>query len=62
VELIGADFNKSINIDYFTLRFPRVLKIYDDRSFKDTVSFKELQKMAKRYKETPENSEKEKIY
>jgi hypothetical protein len=28
------------------LRFPRVLKIYDDRSFKETISFEELQEMA----------------
>ena len=46
VELMGAGFDKPANARYFVLRFPRVLKIHNDRSFKETVSFKELQEMA----------------
>jgi DNA ligase-4 len=42
IKLIGAGFDKSINIKYFALRFPRILKIYNNRSFKNTVSFEEL--------------------
>ena len=41
-ELMGAGFDKPFNSQYFTLRFPRVLKIHNDRLFKDTVNFEEL--------------------
>src|SRR5438045_1383092 len=39
-----------------------MLKIHEDRSFKDTVSFEELQKMAKRCMEAPEDREREEIH
>lgn len=47
VEMLGAGFDKPANTGYFTLRFPRMLKVHDDRSFKDAVSFQELQGMAR---------------
>ena len=53
VEVVGAGFDKPANAGYFTLRFPRVLKVHDDRSFRDAVSFAELQEMAKRCLEIP---------
>ena len=56
---MGAGFDKPANARYFTLRFPRVLKIHGDRSFKDTISFEELQTMAKQCSEIPEDSERE---
>jgi len=59
---MGAGFDKPVNSRYFILRFPRVLKIYADRSFKDTVNFKELQEMAKRYKRAPKDSEEKEMY
>ena len=42
VELMGVGFDKPANARYFALRFPRVLKIHGDRSFKDMISFEEL--------------------
>lgn len=45
-EVMGSGFDKPPNRNYFTLRFPRVLKIHWDRDFKDTVGFDELQEMA----------------
>jgi len=57
VELMGAGFDIPINFRYFALRFPRVLKIHEDRSFKDTVSLEELQEMTRRCEEAPEDSE-----
>ncbi|KAJ4176423.1 hypothetical protein NW767_015447 [Fusarium falciforme] len=42
VEVLGAGVDKSANVGYFALRFPRVLKVHEDRSFKDTISFEEL--------------------
>jgi hypothetical protein len=43
-------------------RFPRVLKIHEDRSFKDTVSLEELQEMARRCEKAPEDSEIKKMH
>jgi DNA ligase 4 len=54
-----TDFNKPADAKYYTLRFPRVLKIHQDRTVKDTVNFNELQKMTLRSKESPEDNESE---
>ncbi|KAH8800779.1 hypothetical protein F5884DRAFT_713747 [Xylogone sp. PMI_703] len=62
VELMGAGFDKPSNSRYFTLRFPRMLKIHGDRSFKDTTSLEELQKMAKQCSEVPEDSMREETH
>jgi DNA ligase 4 len=56
---MGAGFDKPSNARYFALR---LLKIHGDRSFKDTISFEELQKMAKRCGEVPEDSEREETH
>ncbi|KAJ2972056.1 hypothetical protein NQ176_g7377 [Zarea fungicola] len=47
VEMVGAGFDRPANAAYYTLRFPRMLKIHADRSLKDTIGFVELQEMAK---------------
>jgi len=47
VEVMGAGFDKPANTRHYTLRFPRVQKIHDDRTYRDTVSFGELQDMAR---------------
>jgi hypothetical protein len=62
MKLIEAGFDKPANAKYFVLRFLQVLKIYNDRSFKETVSFKKLQEMMGQYKEEPEDSETKKMY
>ncbi|KAH6986684.1 hypothetical protein EDB80DRAFT_523569, partial [Ilyonectria destructans] len=59
VEVVSTGFNKPANIGYFTLRFLRVLKVYKDRLFRDTISFKELQEMAPRCLEIPDDREQE---
>jgi len=59
VDVMGAGFDKPANTRYFALRFPRVQKIHQDRTFKDTVSFDELQKLARQSTEVPEGSESE---
>src|SRR5438045_1542924 len=59
---MGAGFDKPSNSRYFALRFPWMLKIHGDHSFKDTVSFEELQEMAKRCMEAPEDREKEETH
>jgi hypothetical protein len=39
-----------------------VLKIHEDRSFRDTVGFEELQEMARRCGEVPEDGEREDVH
>lgn len=46
VELMGSGFEKPPGARYYALRFPRILKIYTDRTFEDAVSFQELQILA----------------
>ncbi|KAI9822583.1 MAG: hypothetical protein M1827_000302 [Pycnora praestabilis] len=45
-EIMGGGFDKPPNRAYYTLRFPRVLKIHWDRGYKDAVGFDEMQQMA----------------
>lgn len=59
VEVMGAGFDKPANTRYSTLRFPRVQKVHQGRTFKDTVSFDELQELARRSIEVPHGSESE---
>lgn len=46
VEMLGSGFEKPSGARYYTLRFPRILKIHSDRSIEDTASFRELQLLA----------------
>lgn len=55
VELLGSGFDKPSNAQYYTLRFPRVLKIHCDRSFEDAISFIELQELAQKARAVPTN-------
>lgn len=47
-EVLGSGFDKQSFQNFYTLRFPRVLKIHWDRTWKDTVDFDELQNMAEK--------------
>ncbi|KAL4923423.1 ATP dependent DNA ligase domain protein [Aspergillus undulatus] len=53
VEIMGAGFEKPSGARYYTLRFPRILKIHSDRSIEDTASFQELQLLAERAVSVP---------
>ncbi|KAL5340600.1 hypothetical protein BJX70DRAFT_101719 [Aspergillus crustosus] len=46
VEMLGSGFEKPSGTRFYTLRFPRILKIHSDRSVEDTVSFQGLQLVA----------------
>ncbi|KAL4904436.1 hypothetical protein BDW74DRAFT_185689 [Aspergillus multicolor] len=46
VEVLGSGFEKPSGARYYTLRFPRILKVHSDRSLDDTASFRELQVLA----------------
>jgi DNA ligase-4 len=59
VEVVGAGFDKPANTRHYTLRFPRVLKIHEDRSLRDVVSFEELQEMAQSCLGIPRDGEEE---
>jgi ATP dependent DNA ligase domain len=59
VEVMGAGFDKPANVSYFTLHFPRVQKVHLDRTLEDTVSFGELQEMARAANTTPQDDDEE---
>jgi hypothetical protein len=48
VEVVGAGFDRPPNTRYFTLRFPRVIKIHHDRRVEDVLGFVEYQQLADR--------------
>ena len=52
-DVAGSGFDKSSDRDIFTLRFPRVMRVHWDRSWKDTVTLDELQEMAVEARRTP---------
>ena len=45
-EVMGGGFVKLANSQYYALRWPRVLKIHQDRNWKESVSLDELQHLA----------------
>ena len=53
VELLGSGFEKPSGAGYYTLRFPRILKIHSDRSLEDAVSFPHLQELADKARSAP---------
>ncbi|KAN0080727.1 hypothetical protein V8E54_003931 [Elaphomyces granulatus] len=53
VEMLGSGFDRPSNSQYFTLRFPRILKIHWDRTFEETTSILELQNMAEAASSVP---------
>lgn len=59
LDVVGAGFDKEGNQDFFTLRFPRALKLHSDRDWKDSVSFDELQDMAKISRTVPDDTKAE---
>jgi DNA ligase-4 len=57
VEVINAGFDKSVNINFFTLRFSQIQKIHRNQSFRDTLSFSEYQRLAKVSRASIENED-----
>nr|OQO04084.1 hypothetical protein B0A51_18530 [Rachicladosporium sp. CCFEE 5018] len=56
-EVLGSGYEKPSNADYLMLRHARVKKIHQDRSWKDCVSFRELQHQAQATRDAPADSE-----
>lgn len=48
VEMLGCGFEKPSGARFFTLRFPRIVKIHSDRTFEDAASFSDLQILAEK--------------
>ena len=46
-DIAGSGFDKAPNREFFTLRFPRVMKVHWDRDWRECVGLDELQKLAK---------------
>lgn len=56
-EVLGAGFQKPSNSKFYMLRHARVKKMHQDRSWKDCVSFRELQDQAASARDAPADSE-----
>ena len=53
VEMMGSGFEKPSGVRYYTLRFPRVLKVHADRGFEEAASFRELQVLSEEARSVP---------
>jgi DNA ligase-4 len=53
VEMMGSGFEKPSGARYFTLRFPRILKVHTERTYEDAASFRELQLLAEDARSVP---------
>ncbi|KAI5308881.1 hypothetical protein KEM55_004638, partial [Ascosphaera atra] len=53
VEMYGAGFERPSDARYWALRFPRVTKIHDDRTWRDAITFQKLQEIADRAMSMP---------
>ncbi|KAJ5602420.1 hypothetical protein N7537_005376 [Penicillium hordei] len=53
VEMLGSGFEKPSGARYFTLRFPRILKIHSDRTLEECTSFHELLSAAEHARAVP---------
>ncbi|OJJ49017.1 hypothetical protein ASPZODRAFT_60292 [Penicilliopsis zonata CBS 506.65] len=53
VEMMGSGFERPSNARYFSLRFPRILKIHCNRTFEEAASFSELQVLAEKARSVP---------
>ena len=55
-EVLGSAFEKPSNCNFFMLRHPRVKKLHRDRTWRDCVSFEELQEQAIQARAAPIDS------
>jgi DNA ligase-4 len=56
-EVLGAGFQKPSNSNFYMLRHARVRKLHQDRSWRDCISFQELQDQAMAARAAPVDSE-----
>jgi DNA ligase-4 len=56
VEILGSGYERAPNATYWALRHPRLHKLHGDRSITDTVSFDELQDMARTAQTAPDDA------
>lgn len=56
VEILGSGYERAPNATHWVLRHPRLHKLHADRSITDTVSFDELQDMARTAQTAPEDA------
>ncbi|PGH00774.1 hypothetical protein AJ79_08112 [Helicocarpus griseus UAMH5409] len=53
VEMLGSGFERPSGVNYYTLRFPRILKIHTDRDVEDATTLEDLQKLAEEANSVP---------
>ena len=62
LEVMGGGFDKPGDSDWYTLRWPRVLKIHHDRDWKDAVDLEQLQQLALEARTVPDHGLLEEIH
>lgn len=60
-ELTCFSFHKEANTSFFSLRFPYVSKIHYDRTWKDCMTFQELQELAQEEMKCPEKEDSQEL-
>lgn len=60
-EMTCFSFHKESNTSFFSLRFPYVSKIHSDRTFKDCLTFEELQALAEEELECPDREDSQEL-
>ena len=61
LEVMGGGFDKPSDSDWYTLRWPRVLKIHEDRDWKEAVDLEQLQQLALEARTAPVDDIREEI-
>ncbi|KAL9085624.1 MAG: hypothetical protein Q9165_007525 [Trypethelium subeluteriae] len=61
VEVLGSAFDKPSGANFYALRHPRIRKVHLDRSWRDTISFDELQELARKARELADEGESQEL-
>ncbi|CAK3840307.1 ATP dependent DNA ligase domain-containing [Lecanosticta acicola] len=60
-EVLGSGFEQPSNSSFFMLRHARVKKLHEDRTWRDCITFQDLQEQAKTSRAAPDTSESQEI-
>lgn len=56
-EVLGSGFEQPSNTNFLMLRHPRVKKLHEDRTWRDCITFQELQEQGRKSRAAPDDSE-----
>lgn len=56
-EVLGSGFEQPSNSNFLMLRHPRVKKLHEDRTWRDCITFQELQEQGRKSRAAPDDNE-----